>query len=220
MLNTINATPTVDEAIEQADAIVETNRSTANTYHFRSPPGATAWASRGGWALCTVNDVTGELLIQSDWTGTCGYRWNIDHLGHPSLTDFLAQDRGGYYGYLIGKLLPVERRERFSPEATVKQMRRRVLDARRCLDIDRLLARQIWNALGELTGFEDSRDFLTYLNSDTDYCEHFYDIYEDLREEPTSEAKALATIILPALVDACRREVERRGNTGGKRVSS
>lgn len=190
------------------DVLAETGRSTATTYHFRSPPGATAWW--GGWALCTVNDATGELSIQSDWTGSCGYRWDVGHLGCPTLTEFLAQDRGGYYDYLVGKLLPAERRERFSPEATVKEMRRRVLDARRCLDIDRLLARQIWDALGELTSIDDSRDFVTHLNGDTDYCEHFDDVYEDLREEPTSEATALTKIILPALVDACRREVERR----------
>lgn len=83
-----------------------------------------------------------------------GHRWHVDHLGCPTLTEFLAQDRGGYYDYLVGKLLPPDRRERFSPEATVKEMRRRVVKRRRDGDLDRAVARELWDALGELTGHD------------------------------------------------------------------
>ncbi len=187
------------------DVLAETARSTATTYHFRSPPCTTSRV--GGWALCTVNDTTGELLIQSDWTEACGHRWPVDSLGRPTLTDFLA---GAHFDYLVDKLLPPERRKRFCPESTVKHMRCLVVERRKLGGISRGGARELWDALGELISIDDSRDFLTHLNGDTDYCEHFDDVYEDLREVPTSDAHALATIILPALVEACRREVERR----------
>ena len=192
------------------DVLTEANRSTATAYHFRSPPGKTAWW--GGWAICTVNDATGELLIQSDWTEACGHRWHVDHLGCPTLTEFLAQDRGGYYDYLVGKLLPPTRRDRFSPEATVKEMRRRVVKRRRDGDLDRAVARELWDALGELTGHDDVHEFFAHLCEDTEYGDLF-DFGEDAREEPTSEATALTKIILPALVEACRREVARRALT-------
>lgn len=189
------------------DHLVETGRSTATAYHFRSPPGATAWF--GGWAICTVNDITGELLIQSDWTEACGHRWNTSHLGCPTLTHFLARDRGEHFGYFVGKLLPAERRERFSPEATVKEMRRRVAERRKAGGIDRETARDIWDALGEIDGCEDRSDFF-YSLGETGYGDHFSDSFEDSREVPTRDAIALETIILPALAEACRREIERR----------
>lgn len=190
------------------DVLAETGRSTATTYHFRSSPGATAWF--GGWATCTVNDATGELSIQSDWTGVCGHRWDVRRLGCPTLTEFLAGDRSGYYDYLVGKLLPPERRERFCPEATVKAMRLRVVEARRGGDLDRATARTLWDGLGELDGYDDQRDFFHHLEGDTTYGEHFSAEWEDAREVSTSEATALERIILPALIEACRREVERR----------
>jgi hypothetical protein len=189
------------------DRLVETARSTATVYHFRSPPGPTAWV--GGWALCTVNDATGELLIQSDWTDACGYLWGTAHLGCPTLTDFPAQDHGGLFDYLVGKLLPPERRERFSPEATVKEMRRRVVAGRRDGGLARDEARELWDALGELDHYEDRGEFFARLD-DTAYGNHFSDTFEDAREAPTRDAIALGTIILPALAEACQREVARR----------
>ena len=191
------------------DVLTEANRSTATAYHFRSPPGKTAWC--GGWAICTVNDATGELLIQSDWTEACGHRWNVNHLGCPTLTEFLAQDRGGYYDYLIGKLLPPDRRERFSAEETVKEMHRRIAQARREGDLTRGAARDLWSDVGDLEGYDDRDDFYRHLEDDTEYGKHFSNTFEDAREVPTREVVALETIILPALVKACRSELARRG---------
>ena len=182
-------------------AILETGRSTATAYHFKD--------DRFGWAICTVNDTTGELAIQSDWTDACGHRWNVNHLGGgATLTEFLAEDRGGYYDYLVNKLLPTGRREQFSAERTVAAMRRRVIDARRAGDLTRDAARGLWDSFDELLGCDDAGEFFRLVPED--YSAAFDDVYEDVREEPTNDARALETFILPALVDACRREVARR----------
>lgn len=190
-----------------ADVLAETGRSVATVYHFRSGPGRTAWW--GGWALCTVNDVTGELAIQSDWTEPCGYRWNVDHIGCPTLTEFLTHDRSGHYDYLVGKLLPADRQRRFCPQQTVKEMRGRVSAARFEFRIDRAAARSLWDELGELSRVDDRGEFYRQLE-DTDYGQYFKDAWEHMAEVPTREAIALDKVILPALVDACRREVARR----------
>lgn len=39
--------------------------STATTYHFRSQTNDRRFPTE--WALCTVNDATGELTVCSDW---------------------------------------------------------------------------------------------------------------------------------------------------------
>jgi len=98
--------------------------STATTYRFLGAPGG------GNWACCTVNDVTGELTITSDWgRGNWGHRWNVDHLGSPSLTHFIG-DRE-HVDYLAGKLQGAAGGERFSPEETVARLRQEVLERRR-----------------------------------------------------------------------------------------
>jgi hypothetical protein len=92
--------------------VLQAVERTATTYRFR------AEGDGGfGWAICTVNDATGELVIVSDY-GNWAYRWNTSPsaLGFPTLTAFLAE-RGGV-DYLARKLQGSRGGERFSVTKT------------------------------------------------------------------------------------------------------
>lgn len=82
------------------------------------------------WALCTVNDQTGELLITSDW-GSWSHRWHAspEALGAPTLTAFIGSR--GDVDYLARKLQR-EGREgtRFSEEETTRALRRSLCERR------------------------------------------------------------------------------------------
>lgn len=98
----------------------------ATTFHFVPE------ARDFGWALCTVNDNTGELTIQSDW-GNWSHRWsaNPNHLGAPTLTHFIG-DRGSAH-YLAQKLAREDgprSGEEFDAELTVARLRRILVDRR------------------------------------------------------------------------------------------
>lgn len=94
------------------------------------------------WALCTVNDQTGELLITSDW-GSWSHRWHAspEALGAPTLTAFIGTR--GDVDYLARKL-QCEGREstRFSEEKTAHALRR-LLRERRLRDGREQLGRRL-----------------------------------------------------------------------------
>lgn len=82
-----------------------TGATTATAYHFRTN-------EHGGWAICTVNDSTCELTVQSDW-GNWSYRWGGGKSGFGSvgkgdderartLTEFIADRTAA--DYLADKL--------------------------------------------------------------------------------------------------------------------
>lgn len=89
-----------------------------------------------GWALATVNDDTYELQIQSDW-GNWAYRWHSSGMartgpnGAPcTLTQFLADRDAGHCDYLADKLTSHADRNQFDSYASVKAMRRMLIEMR------------------------------------------------------------------------------------------
>jgi hypothetical protein len=105
--------------------LILVSTSTPATYRFE-----TTGDGFRSWALCTVNDTTGELCITSDW-GNWSYRWSADpgHLGFPTLAAFIGT-RGGV-DYLARKLQREGRDgHRWSAEKTVVTLRRRLCTRR------------------------------------------------------------------------------------------
>lgn len=197
--------------------LVETTTS-ARTYYFRSTE------SLGGWALCTVDDKTGQLMIMSDW-GNWSHMWNPKHLGAPSLTHFIA-DREGY-DYFACKLLGRDGAWVLDADATIKKWRKHLCEQRlaegregadappyylpreRRLDAHR--AREIWDRLGSL--FDDEQN-------ETIFIEHALHIegftrwitnepWEETSHEYSHPYRLLNDFLLPALAVACRQTLMR-----------
>lgn len=99
--------------------------ASAVTYQFHTlGPGFRSWA------LCTVNDATGELLITSDW-GNWSYRWDPSprSLGAQTLTAFIGNR--GDVDYLARKLQREGHAGRsFSAEKTATELRQRLCEVR------------------------------------------------------------------------------------------
>lgn len=119
--------------------VLTSAKAASVTYSFVTEGDETAFRS---WALCTVNDQTGELLITSDW-GSWSHRWHAspEALGAPTLTAFIGTR--GDVDYLARKLQREGRGgERFSEEKTVGVLRR-LLCERRLRDGREQLARRL-----------------------------------------------------------------------------
>lgn len=108
--------------------VLKSAKAAAITYSFE-----TEGEGLKSWALCTVNDQTGELLITSDW-GSWSHRWHAspEALGAPTLTAFIG-DRGDV-DYLARKLQNEGRSGvRFSAQKTAHVLNR-LLCAQRLKD--------------------------------------------------------------------------------------
>lgn len=203
-----DAEPTVERP-RVPKLVLKSTRFSGMTYSFE-----TEGDNYRSWALCTVNDRTGELLISSDY-GNWVHRWDVrpSSLGEPSLTAFIAR---GSVDYLANKL----QREgkggrRFSAELTVaawqRELCRRRLEAGRGeagrRPLTKVVAREIFDRLQELADeYGESPDlFLANVYEIRGFTEHVDDCpYESLQTEQTPEDRALRDIVLSALVEACR----------------
>ncbi len=188
------------------------SQSTATAYRFEGADGS-HW---NGWAICTVNDATGELAIQSDW-GVWAFRWSADpkHLGAPSLTHFIGGRKMCHY--LADKLTSrhgdgeQQARERFSPEATVKSWGERIAERWKDERITREERREIGRELRDLRHVDDLRDFIDRWHQIEGHDKIFADSpWEYIQHEPTTTYMVLLHGILPALVTACDAEIVAR----------
>lgn len=195
--------------------------TSARTYRFQS-------ADRlGGWALCTVNDGTGELLITSDW-GNWAHLWNPKHLGCPSLTHFIATRI--HYDYLANKLLGRDGTWVLDAHATIKKWRRALCAHRleqgrgggvdlpylpREQRLDAALARAIWYQLGSL--FDDQGNAALFI-------EHAWEIegfshwicerpWEEVEHCYSHAYELLVNFLLPALSKACAETARQVNST-------
>jgi hypothetical protein len=109
-----------EQIVTPRPTLLLVSTQTAVTYAFRATGGDF------GWASCTINDATGELLITSDW-GNWSHRWDPrpSCLGAPSLTVFIGTRSDGDY---LARKLQRDRGsgQRWSPVATATALRRQL----------------------------------------------------------------------------------------------
>lgn len=140
-----------------------------------------------GWIVAHVSDATGVLSIASDW-GNWSYRWNTQHLGHPTLTEFLlAAD----IRYIANKLIAYGRDRYANLNETRKSFRETVCANRRAKLLSRAAAAELWAEIEAWEGGELPGEFT----------------WEDIVYEDTPEFRALKEIVLPSLLCAMKEPV-------------
>lgn len=203
-----------------------TGVSIATTYKFR------VMEPLGGWALCTVNDETGELNVQSDW-GDWSYRWspNPKHLGAPTLTHFLG-DRSEA-NYIACKLTSgkYDYGREFDAEATVRAMQKRLAERRleegrhqadhhesrwhgkryypglRDEPLTAGIAREIWEALESLTDCSNENVFnerMWHVRGLDWVSEEPWNLFEHTEAWPFT---VLEKAIIPKLIEECAKRI-------------
>lgn len=154
-----------------------------------------------GWAVVTIDDDTGTLLINSDWCN-CSHRWGRGpHLGVESqkLSDFIRQHFDA--NYLARKLFYGKKVEAYDERETERAVRTEIIRMRRDERLDRERARELWNSL-KFVEWASADMFVMSLPDDVsrEVCggEPWYWV----GTRTTSEFIAIQDIVLPALRDA------------------
>ena len=162
-------------------------KSVAATYSFKFN-----W----GWAIFTVNDQTGEFSIQSDW-GNYSYRWNINHLGEPNLTTFLAHMTEG--SYVADKLhygRPQDREE-FDEDATKRGLKLRVGEFYGETRIDLEQAKELLDIITDLDWYNTDSFLNTFDNNYDELKILTIEPYEWIRHRYTCSYTILVEALLP-----------------------
>lgn len=157
-------------------------------------------SSRFGWAICTVNNDTGELAVQSDW-GTWAYRWHVESLTKP-LVDFLATAEVNY----VANKLAHDESHVFDASLTVAALRKKLCHERlqEGTALTKLAARTLWNKLGDLKSC-GSYDEIYEAFGNIDFSELITDEpWNYVATAPSYVWNMLTQSLIPALAQACR----------------
>ena len=189
----------------------------ATTYNFQ-------FKEPFGWAIFTVNDLTGEFQVQSDW-GQWQFRWNVTHLGEAAtnsgkpLTHFLAVRPDP--AYVLDKFSynkPKTFTQEFSLDETTASMKANIIEQRRETTLSRDEARELWGQVERwekhhpgdseaaiVMSLNDMRecqpDLYEFLGGDFDIWEHH------LEHKASWEYVFLRHKLLPMFFDYLRNEV-------------
>lgn len=158
--------------------------SSATTYLIKFKP--------TGWAIYNVDNTYGSLSIISDW-GNWSRIWSADpkSLGAPNFSSFLAK---AGLDYLACKLLDGVQ-DQLDMEATITNIKKEVLRARRRLEISEEAALERWEDLKQ--DFEDENDIIRFFSTEGDFD---YDTLQSLLEyKPGTEYTILTELLLPAI---------------------
>lgn len=181
----------------------------------------------GGWAYAFVDDLSGILVIVSDWE-TWSYRWHAtpEALGAPTLTHFLGMRGDPDY---TGRKLTSEHgrgsgpaRSEFDQAATERALKKALCERR--LEVGRRAmirgrspgalsaekARDIWDDIERIEDSETSDLFFAHVYDIHGYNLIDDDIYEHAEYVPTNSYKVLTECILPALFTSCAQVVAAR----------
>jgi hypothetical protein len=187
--------------------LAHTRTTTATTYTLRPVDDR-----RGYWAHCTVNDVTGELQITSDF-GNWAHSWYIPHTGKSSLTEFIATRDRDHCNYLADKLTSGEARKgarEFDAERTAHEFKRHAAEAYKDgrLSIGQL--RNMCDDLAQIADATDEREFVDRFFHIDDHWKIHEEPWECLKYNPAHSYLVLMHRILPALVSACAKVIADR----------
>jgi len=142
-----------------------------------------------------------ELTVQSSF-GTVGHYWS--HMGSPAHRFFDLDQKSYFLGKLFG-----DKTYEFDAKNTVRQLKKMLINDRREREVDSDLAREIWEALGDLDEFDN--------------LEVFYDRYTEYPElmdwttpgdipscqQITSQAEGFWKQLWPEFVQAMKDEAAR-----------
>jgi hypothetical protein len=108
--------------------------------------------SNGDWIVAHVSEATGVFSICSSW-GAWSHRWNVQHLGKPTLASFLS-DGPRDYGYFARKLIPPHRQTTIDVATSRREMKRGLCELRRDRRVSSEEARDCWYEIEEWEGGE------------------------------------------------------------------
>lgn len=141
-------------------------KSTVEKWHIRRENGW--WC--GNFLFDNRN---GELCIHSDW-GNWNYLWHAMGEG-IDLKNFLLDIEPDY---LMSKLASESERRWFDKDATIKELKRKIIELRRNDDLDEDIAREHWEELEDFNDIETGEGYQAKF-WDTQYLRQMYYDYAD-----------------------------------------